>query len=453
MNGTIRWIVLVSLFLAGCASVPSPDEGQRDTPVTSSESDSDSESDSEPEPESESDSESDPEEPSPGPEVPGSTAEARALWERDGTAVLPLLATFFQMVDLGGAELQGSFELLREISAAVAPDDPAASSMLASTRGFLRLPLSAAVRLPGEPSPVPWKYALRLLVGLRFSGELGPELVRVVREREGEGLDPRRDVVRNALYGISYLAYTPGSSLVVRSAGACEDLECRILALEMLALLGDPVAAPVVIETIETGSELSLIQPAARTLQSLVGPAAEPTLAKLLEREEPELRRAALAPLLSIATPSALGRIVALKDSTADVSTQRAIVLLLKRYGRPLGLSAAELEKLIRTSPEDAAHRMAPFVHRLEQLADDDRRLSREDLGAVMAHWAEAGTLYTPEWDWVRDRHIVSAATLEDEPALEAIRRSVLKEYRSTSLNEAHIVQRMILAIRAKARE
>ena len=124
----------------------------------------------------------------------------------------------------------------------------------------------------------------------------------------------------------------------------------------------------------------------------------------------------------------------------------------LKRYGRPLELSAAELESLIRSSPEEAARRMAPYVYHLEVLTEKDRRLSREDLTAVLEHWKKAGTLYTPEWSWVRDRHIVSIATPKDEPALEAVRRSVLREYRTTSLNEAHIVQRMILAIRARAR-
>ena len=64
-----------------------------------------------------------------------------------------------------------------------------------------------------------------------------------------------------------------------------------------------------------------------------------------------------------------------------------------------------------------------------------------------------AGTLYTPEWSWVRDRHIVAVATLEHVPELEAVRRAVLREYRATSLNEASIVQRMIVAIRSRARE
>ena len=383
-------------------------------------------------------------------EVPKIATDARALWGRGGTSMLPLLATFFQFVDLSGDELQGSFELLREISAAVSPDDPRASSVLTATRGFLRLPISAAVQFPGEASPASWKYALRLVVGLRASRELGPLLVDTVRSRTRGGLDPERDVIRNAVYCISYLAYLPGSSIVAQYARECRGLDSRILALEMLALLGDPEGAPVVIEMIETGDELRLIQPAARTLHILVGKAAEPTLVALLRRDEPTLQRAALGPLLSISTPSALRRIIALMDTTADRTTQRTIEMLLKRYGRPLELSAAELESLIRSSPEEAARRMAPYAHHLEILTEEDRRLSREDLTAVLEHWKKAGTLYTPEWSWVRDRHIVSIATPEDEPALEAVRRSVLRAYRTTALNEAHIVQRMILAIRAR---
>ncbi len=177
-------------------------------------------------------------------EVPKIATDARALWERGGTSMLPLLATFFQFVDLSGDELQGTFELLREISAAVSPDDPRASSVLTATRGFLRLPIAAAVQFPGESSAATWKYALRLVVGLRASRELGPLLVDVVRSRTRSGLDPERDVIRNAVYGISYLAYLPGSAIVAQYARECRGLDSQILALEMLALLGDPGGAP-----------------------------------------------------------------------------------------------------------------------------------------------------------------------------------------------------------------
>ena len=394
--------------------------------------------------------------------VPVTAAEARALWTREGKRLLPLLATFFQTMDLTGGELQGAFELLREISIAVPPEDPQAPQVLASTCGFLRLPKSSVVELPGAARIARWTVILRLVVGLRSSGELGPMLARMVRDRAGRPgleserpgrLDPDSNVIRNSVYSIAYLAYLPGSDLVMQYARESRGLDDRMLALEMLASLGDPRAAPIVREMIETSHRLRVIKPAARTLQLLIGAAAESTLVEVLRRKVPALERAVLGPLFSICTPSALKRIIALKDSTADERTRHAIELHLKAYEKALGLPLAALEELIRSSPDDAARRMLPHAQRLHVLEEGDRRLTRDDLTAVLRHWRTTGTLYTPEWSWVRDRHIVAVATLEHVLELEAVRRAVLREYRATSLNEASIVQRMIVAIRARARE
>jgi len=400
-----------------------------------------------------------------GRSVPDSPERAGELWRRHRKSALPELERYFAGVDWKGGDVQKDFELLREISVDVSPGEPEDRHVLAAMRSFLGLGLDRTVSLPGEQFRAPWQVILRLVLGLRPGTTLGPILVeeaekelrrfpdgsnssnnpspRVERQEPEPSASPR---LRNAAYTIAFLRYLPGIEVLGRFARMSRGKD-RYLALELLGSLGLPSSAPLLQEVLASSRDLPEVAAAARSLRKITGDGAEPYLLPLLRRDDPDIPRAAILPLLAICSPSALREVVGLYERSPDRTLKALVEYQLNRYARALRMEKGELESLIRKSPEEASRKMYPFAHRLEVLAEDDRRLPREDLPAVLDLWRVKGTIYTGDWSWVRDRHIIHAAAPGDIPRLEAVRMAILREYRTTCVNEAEIIQRIIGAV------
>ncbi len=401
-----------------------------------------------------------PEAPPPTVSVPATLAEARALWEEHRVSSVPILATFFQLVEFAPEELGSAFILLREVLRAVPSEHEAAADASSAILGLLRIPPGRLIRLEGVDEPVRWSLLLRWVVGLRASDELGPLLLAALERRwpadaeraDGNG-DMTSPLVRGLVYALAYLDFEPALPHVLRYAGALAGRGDDLLVLEILSFIRDARGRRAAERILETTGEVRVVAAASRTLVLLVGEEAESSLAPVLRDENEKIRRAVVGPLLEVCTPTALARVIQLKDSAREEWTGRMIQSYLRRYGRELDLSAAELEELIRSDSAEAADRMRPFAQRLDFLAEDDRTLTAEDLLAVLDNWAEKRTIYTDAWSWVRDRHIVAVAGRDQLGRIERVRRAILDQTELASVAEAGVIQRIYASVAKRLRE
>ena len=390
--------------------------------------------------------------------TPGTISEALDLWRRRGpqaVAAVTAIADYYASAELTRSP-QEHFDLLREMSAAVPPGRPAAPGVVRTIAGYLRLESPDGIGLSGEVLPPPWHVIMRLVVGTRVRAEMAPTLTRAIRDELARLDAPTPDVdgpppafsprLRNSLYALGYLRLRDAAGLVGRCARRARG-EDRILALNAIAQTGDRASGDVVLETLATSTETGQVAAAAHAALELLGEDAEPHLVALSRRAGARIRATAVLPLLRLCTPAALSALASLRSRSDDDLAARLIDAQLRRHATALAISVDDLHRMIESSPELAAETMFANARRLTFLSPGERRLSHEELAQVLAHWRERGTIYTGDWSWVRDRHIVDAARSDDIRALEDVRVSVLREYRTTCVNEAEILQRMISAV------
>lgn len=385
--------------------------------------------------------------------LPNTVAEARQLWKLYGKRALPEIADFYHIVDLTGKELEPAFLFLRALAAEVPVGGACGADVVGAIRGFMRMNPNIFVKFSVDQSPVPTSALLQRIVGLRPSEELGPGLLQELREgwpepgQNGTFEPCTSAFVQNAVHMLAFLAYREADSLVMRFARECIQWRNPSLAIELMRLTRDPAGVSLVTEYLSGSRDPRVVRRAASVLQLLGGNDVEFELAKLLHDEDPVFQALAVPPLFLIATPSALRRLFHVRDTAREQRLVQAVDIEIQRYAKVLKVSFVELDRLIRDDPVTAAQRLRPFVMRLTLLTGDDRRLTHDDLVACLEHWCEAGTIYSSEWTWVRDRHILAVAHAEDQSLLEAVRRAVLGGDRDSSLREAAVIQRVIVAL------
>lgn len=383
------------------------------------------------------------------PLTPPEAAAARALWLERGEEALAPIAAYYDRVSLSTTELQPAFDLAREIAGNVRPGSAGAPRVTRLLLAFLRLEEVDTVKLPGEVLEAPWHVILRLIFGLRTAEELGPPLLERARLELERSPARATEPLRNAAYGVAYLRYRPGAEVVRRFAQIAEGASLTV-ALDLLSWMGDEDAAPF-LEALALGSrDPTDCAGAARALREVIGDRAEATLHGVLARDDLAFARGAVEPLLAIGTPGAIQAVLARGEGAVDTRFRKLIDRQIEDYARALELSLEDLKALIGRDPEEASRRMTPFGHRMTYLLPEDPRLQPKDLEAVLREWTTSATLYTSGWAWVRDRHVVDAARPEDLPRLEALRIAILRDYRTSSVNEAEVVQRMLGLVQKK---
>jgi hypothetical protein len=397
--------------------------------------------------------------------APQNLSEARALWRREGPEAAGAIADYYEIAERPRPP-QEHFDLLRELSAGVPPGHPSAPEVVRAITGYLRREAPTGIQLSGEVLPPPWHVIVRLIVGTRISSELSPVLERTIQDElekleriakleartsEAHELPPAvSPPLRNSIYALGYLRLRRGAELARRCVRLFRG-EDRVLALNVLAQTGDAASGSVLLETLATSAESREIAAAANAAAELLEEGAESHLVALSRDASAKTRAISVFPLFRVCTPTALSALASLRSRSDGEPAARLIHLQLRRHAKALAMSEDDLLRMIESSPALAAERMFPNARRQTFLRPGERRLSHEQLTEVLVHWKEKSTIYTEEWSWVRDRHIIDAARLGDVRKLEDVRVAVLREYRTTCVNEAEILQRIISAIQRRA--
>lgn len=369
-----------------------------------------------------------------------------ALWKSRGAESLPEFAEAFSQLSMRELDPEAAFELAREVAREVPVSPGGGAAIRKMLRGYLTLPADATIPLPGETFRAPWHVQLRLVAGLRPSPEIGPLLVELASE-EGSPEAGIPDLARNAVYLIGFLRYSAGLEDVLRFSRTSP--EARDLAAQTLGQLRHVDGAPRLLEILRQPVPARTFAVAAGSLVQVLGAGATQPLVEQLGEEDEERARALVTPLIQLATPESLAALEPLTRLEDRPLLKRALDFQLGRYARGAGLTRDQLVELMRDDPAAAAAKIAPLAHLLESMRPDDRELLVADLLSVIADWEKGKTLYIERWSWVRDRHVIDATRRSGRyravaHALERARIAILSEYRTTCVNEAEVIQRIL---------
>ncbi len=391
--------------------------------------------------------------------VPETARDAAALWESHGRSGLPQLAIFFGRVELSAGELEPAFRLVRSIALEVKPGDRDAAAAVQCIVAFLRLGDDAELGLSELAAPVSDVGIIQLAVGLRPASELTPVLVAAMRSQSSGSQAMGPNFRRCAALALAFLG-DPTARPVLEGlldefvehyeAGRTHVLDAAT-AVEIVCRFGDPALGRFLVDILELSDDPRVRNPCGRCLATLWRGKAEAPLVRLLRRNDAGSQLAAIAGLLRIGEVTALNRIIHAMDRSEHVRVHDTVKTYLRRYAAALDMTLYDLEAWIRSQPAKALVAIRPYMLRLEVLSAKDRRLSRDELVKVLEHWRQHGTIHTPEWKWVRDRHVLDVAELEDVEQLEMVRQAVLRQLTETALAEARTLQRIQTALRRRA--
>jgi len=173
-----------------------------------------------------------------------------------------------------------------------------------------------------------------------------------------------------------------------------EDLEVRRSAVVALGRIGDPSAAPAVVNIL---SDESLVIDAANALAQMGDPSAVDGLLNLIGSDDASIRQAAVSALNSLIPPSMFGRIIPLLHDS-DPNVRESAVKIAGYFGYPEAASAlVELSRDLNERVRCAAIEHLPYV-------EDERALDvlvhaiKAEAPNVRAAAARAlGTMDAPE--------------------------------------------------------
>ncbi len=375
------------------------------------------------------------------------------LWKSEGLKALQAIAEFYGKAQLKDLPAQEAFELAREV-AIKAPQNPlGGAAMRKLIKGYLTLPKSTSVTLPGESFRAPWHVQLRLVLGLRSAQEVGPLLVQVAKqERESFEKDPSKGVSdswRNAIYMLGFYRYEIGLEELI-AFSKIED--GRDLGAQMLGQLRHLEGGKRLEEILNSPLKPQSIAVVSAAIVLCWGQEATPSILDLLKVEDEGRYRALVTPLIQLANPESLQALIKMNEKSDLKRLQKALNFQLGRYAKGVGLTKAQLIQLIDTEPQKASDLISPLAHLLDKSRPDDQELSAKDLISVIKDWTHAKTLYVEKWKWVRDRHIIAAAKKAKNftqvvQGLGQARIAFLSEYRKTCVNEAEVVQRILASV------
>jgi HEAT repeat protein len=173
-----------------------------------------------------------------------------------------------------------------------------------------------------------------------------------------------------------------------------EDLEVRRSAVVALGRIGDPSAAPAVVNTL---SDESLAIDAANALAQIGDPSAVDGLLKLVGHDDSSIRQAAVSALNSIIPPSMSERIIPLLHDS-DPNVRESAVKIAGYFGYPEAASAlVELSRDPNERVRCAAIEHLPYVEDERALEVLTRAIKDETPNVRAAAARALGTMDNPE--------------------------------------------------------
>jgi hypothetical protein len=169
-----------------------------------------------------------------------------------------------------------------------------------------------------------------------------------------------------------------------------------------------------------------------------------PHLIALVSTENERLGEEVIAGLVHFSTPESIEAVRRYgksgKASELRKVCDKALTELMKSLGSTSEAYAAttpdEKAKLLSSLRDDRTE--APY-----RLKPDDRKLTHDELLKAAVQWIKRG-LGEGEYDWVRERQVVAAATAADIPLLLDVAAGCYARLSDESLGEAHALEQIV---------
>ncbi len=171
-------------------------------------------------------------------------------------------------------------------------------------------------------------------------------------------------------------------------------------------------------------------------------------LIPLASSEHKGVQNTAYSGLMYLLTEDTLATIQKCAKKSKDKDLKARCKAMAEQTTANMGLSL----KAFNAKPKKKKQELIAKLHALKSsayvMAEDDKHLSPEELKETLAEWKENKTVQGGTRDWVRTRHILEVATVEDIGALLDVRSTYYASLEKPSLGQVSLLNEMVKHIR-----
>jgi hypothetical protein len=171
---------------------------------------------------------------------------------------------------------------------------------------------------------------------------------------------------------------------------------------------------------------------------------AVPHLIRLLGTADQPLDEEVIAGLAHFATPESIAALNRCGQAGKTLECRKTCNEAVAEALKPLKLT---YESYAAKTPEEKAKLLGSLRDRLEapyHLKPDDRKLTHDELLKAAVEWKANHRLQADDYDWVRDRHVLAAATAADIPLLLDVAAACYSRLSDECLDETHALEQIV---------